>query len=93
LYAGWASFAGRRHYFRTKNGAMLTGLQTIDGSIYYFDKEGVMQTGWQEIDGKRYFFMENGTAHRGVGRFGARTFFFHEQHGYVCFTDKDGVLK
>ena len=93
LYVGWASFAGRRHYFRTKNGAMLTDLQTIDGSIYYFDKEGVMQTGWQDVNGKRYFFLENGAAHRGVGRFGARTFFFHEQHGYVCFTDKDGVLK
>lgn len=35
------------------------GLQTIDGSIYYYDETGTAVTGWQTIDGKQYFFDPN----------------------------------
>ena len=46
-----------------ENGALLKGLQTINGKTYYFDDAGVLQTGFQNVNGtERYYFNPNGEA-------------------------------
>ena len=42
--------------FYMVSGKKQTGLNEIDGKIYYFDTKGVQRTGWQKIGKKYYFF-------------------------------------
>ena len=39
---------------------MLTGWQTIDGLLYYFDANGAMAAGWTKLDGYWYYFNNEG---------------------------------
>ena len=57
---GWVT-ADDAVYFYI-DGAFVTGLQKIDGSLYYFSGEGVMQTGFVSVDGIRRYFRADGTA-------------------------------
>lgn len=44
---------------------MVTGLQTIDSKIFYFNSDGVMQTGWKELGSKWYYFHEAADGNQG----------------------------
>ena len=39
---------------------MQTGLQTIEGNVYYLGKDGAVQTGWKNINGNKYYFEVKG---------------------------------
>ena len=62
---GWLTINGKRYHFNTSdssraNGAMDTGLVTIDGSQYFFDEKGVMITDDFDANGKHYSFSADG---------------------------------
>ena len=60
LRVGWLSF-GSTYYYCGSDGAIVTGIYTIDGVGYQFDEEGVRQnlkTGWHEEDDKKYYRSE-----------------------------------
>ena len=42
-YSGWRTERGRTYYYDPASHQRLTGLQTIDDKIYYFDEDGVRQ--------------------------------------------------
>ena len=46
----------RKAYFDPKTCCAATGLQVIDGALYYFDSYGYAKTGKRTVDGVRYFF-------------------------------------
>ena len=47
-----------------KGGKALTGKQTINGMVYFFDESGVLQTGWVK-DGNRWRYYDKAKAHKG----------------------------
>lgn len=47
-----------------KDGKALTGKQTINGMVYFFDESGVLQTGWVK-DGNRWRYYDGAKAHKG----------------------------
>ncbi len=59
---GWVedSYHGTWYYFRSSDGTMVTGWQTIGGRKYYFHEDGTMATGWVYIAGHVYVFGDNG---------------------------------
>lgn len=54
--------AGKYRYY--KDGKALTGKQTINGMVYFFDESGVLQTGWIK-DGNRWRYYDGAKAHKG----------------------------
>lgn len=57
---GWNQSSNGWYY--VKNGAVLSGWQRIDGSLYYLDasNNNTRTTGWRYIDGLKYYFDSNG---------------------------------
>lgn len=47
-----------------KDGKALTGKQTLNGMVYFFDESGVLQTGWVK-DGNRWRYYDGAKAHKG----------------------------
>ena len=47
-----------------KDGKAMTGKQTINGMVYFFDESGVLQTGWVK-DGNRWRYYDGAKAHKG----------------------------
>lgn len=75
LHRGWLEQDGRRYYFLP---FMYTGLQTIDGEVYYFGYNGVMRTGWvTTYNGTRYF-RPDGTMLTGTQTIDGVTYRFDE---------------
>lgn len=65
LYSGamktrWLYDSGRWYYLSIQSGKILTGLNSIEGSQYFFDSNGVMKTGWVKEGDKWYYFDSNG---------------------------------
>ena len=57
MVQGWFADATGTYYLSTKDGHMLVGDVTINGSDYYFGVDGVMQTGLvTKPDGNMYFY-------------------------------------
>ena len=54
--------AGKYRYY--KDGKALTGKQTINGMVYFFDESGVLQIGWVK-DGNRWRYYDGAKAHKG----------------------------
>ena len=54
--------AGKYHYY--KDGKALTGKQTLDGTVYFFNESGVLQTGWVK-DGSLWRYYDGTKAHKG----------------------------
>jgi len=54
--------AGKYHYY--KDGKALTGKQTLDGTVYFFDESGVLQIGWVK-DGSLWRYYDGTKAHKG----------------------------
>ena len=49
-------------YGYVRNGQLVTGLQTINGTKYYFDQTGLLSIGVNNVDGKAYVYDKNGNA-------------------------------
>ena len=63
--SGWSLENGKTRYL-DYYGRPLTGLQPIDGGVYYFSSgEGAMHTGWLGMDGKDYYFGTDGRRQSG----------------------------
>ena len=54
--------SGKYRYY--KDGKALTGKQTINGMVYFFDENGVLQTGWVK-DGNRWRYYDGAKAQKG----------------------------
>ena len=73
--SGWSYTEDGTFYY--EDGAPITGLVEISGSLYYFGYDGVLLTGWQEDDGKQYYFSpEDGKALKGEQTIGDKKYFF-----------------
>ena len=55
---GWCQKNGVYYYH--KKYKPVTGIQTIDGSKYYFDATGRMHTGWASLNNTWYYFNTDG---------------------------------
>ena len=59
---GWKTSKGKKYYYI--NGKKVTGLQTINGKMYFFKtsgkNKGQMLTGMQTIEKKKYYFIKSG---------------------------------
>lgn len=101
---GWLEDGGSKYYLNPdKDGARVSGWQTIDNARYYFDKDGKMQTGWQTIDNASYYFNQDGVMQTGWlddGGFryylrpsdGAKVTGFQTIDGARYYFDKDGHM-
>ena len=49
-------------YGYVRNGQLVTGLQTINGTKYYFSVTGLLSIGVNNVDGKAYVYDKNGNA-------------------------------
>ena len=60
---GWIENEGNRYYILS-DGSVATGLQIIEGKLYFFEDDGVMvESEWKTVDGGVYYFLPNsGTA-------------------------------
>lgn len=75
LFEGWKEEDGRRYYLGPHR---YTGLQKIDGKIYYFSYNGEMRTGWVEACGRTLYFDDTGAMVTGVQTIGGKTYYFNE---------------
>ncbi len=83
-YLEWYTFSdGSVAYFDPDTGDAVTGMQSIDGSLYYFSDDYRMQTGFQTIADAVYYFTETGSLQTG----------FFEADGSRYYSDADGVLQ
>ena len=58
---GWQNMKEGKRYFSVNNKRMLTGMQTIGGSSFYFDsKTGVLKTGNFTVNSNKYETDKNG---------------------------------
>ena len=73
----WITESNKR-YWVDANGIMLTGVQTINGTTYYFDASGALQTktGWQQIDNAWYYFSTSGAAQTGWVKVSGKWYYF-----------------
>ena len=55
-----------------------TGLQMIDGAMYYLDSKGAKKTGWQTIGGKTYYFDKAGAMVTGTQTIGGKKLMFNQ---------------
>lgn len=87
---GWVTDEAQDRYYYV-DGIPVTGLQSIDGSWYYFNEAGVMQTGAITVDGIRYYFQTAGEAEgimwtkAGWKTLDGKRYYFRQQaNGTVC---------
>lgn len=72
---GWTELDGDTYYL-DEDGAVQTGLLTLQGDIFGFDAEGRLLHGWQELGGCRYYFGEDAKALRGLQDIDGDTYYF-----------------
>lgn len=53
-YSGWRTEKGKTYYYDPATHKAVTGVQSIDGKLYYFDQNGVMQDATFGIDVSKY---------------------------------------
>lgn len=86
-YKGWTKINDQWFYLDS-NGQLKSGLQTINGKIYYLNPNhdgsyGAMKTGWQTIDGHQYYFDSNGQAMTGLLYIGSKLYVFDNTTGQL----------
>ncbi|MDL2327632.1 SpoIID/LytB domain-containing protein [Ruminococcaceae bacterium OttesenSCG-928-A11] len=75
-YTGAATVDGVLYGFAS-DGALLKGVKTIGGKLYFLDETtGAAQTGWQQDGAKIYYVGENGHAVDGVHAVDGKTYYF-----------------
>ena len=74
----------KRTYHVDENGVMSTGLQKIDGTLYYFESwGGAGFQGWKKVGGTWYYLNEDGSLR-------TNQWFVHDKRTY--HVDADGVM-
>ena len=69
---GWVTVS-KKVFFYDEGGSKLTGLQEINGKLYYFIKAGSpknigrLKTGWKTINGRKYYFRTSGKTGKNYG--------------------------
>jgi len=74
--SGWLPQSEGTYYLA--EGIPLTGWQTIDDAVYYFQSDGTMHTGWLEEEGKRYYLGSNGVRVEGWLWLGTDRYYLEE---------------
>ncbi len=103
ITGSFAEINGSCYYFDA-DGAMVTGMQTIEEQLYYFGADGVMLTQmWIVSGGFTYYFLADGSAAVGWLTLDGDIYYFQEDYtmaesvtlsidGYRCTFDEAGVL-
>ena len=73
MQTGWQSMNAGKRYFSTKNGKMLTGVQTIGKDNYYFNEDGVLQVGKFNVGDYTYETDKDGKIKKKTRRTGGVT--------------------
>ena len=73
MQTGWQSMNAGKRYFSTKNGKMLTGVQTIGKDNYYFNEDGVLQIGKFNVGDYTYETDKDGKIKKKTRRTGGVT--------------------
>ena len=73
MQTGWQSMNAGKRYFSTKNGKMLTGVQTIGKDNYYFNEDGVLQVGKFNVGDYTYETDKDGKIKKKTRRTGGIT--------------------
>lgn len=86
VYSGWRTTGGKTYYYSSTTHEPVTGIQSIDGKLYYFDADGVLQKGktfgvdvskyqknidWEQIKKAGVSFVIVRIGYRGYGASGA----------------------
>ncbi|MCM1226774.1 MAG: C39 family peptidase [Clostridium sp.] len=80
--SGWVTDENGKTYYYDENGFVLTGLNEIDGDIYYFAPNGAMKNGWFTVDDIRMFFdLETGKRRTGWIDYMNETFYADSERG------------
>ncbi len=90
--AGWQETEGKLYYLDGE-GTPVTGLQCIDGNIYYFLLEdGSLYSGWATLAEKTFYFDENGIMQRGDCVIDGQSYRFLETGEFITgWYEKDGL--
>lgn len=76
------SFTTKRTYHVDENGVMSTGLQKIDGTLYYFESwGGAGFQGWKKVGGTWYYLNEDGSLR-------TNQWFVHDKRTYHVDADR-----
>lgn len=86
VYSGWRTTGGKTYYYSSTTHKPVTGIQSIDDKLYYFDADGVLQKGktfgvdvskyqknidWEQIKKAGVSFVIVRIGYRGYGASGA----------------------
>lgn len=79
----WKLINNKWYYFN-EDGARLTGLQNIQGTMFCLSPTGEMLTGMQNIGGKNYYFCERGGMQYGWVNVNGKDYYFDETNGQMA---------
>ena len=86
VYSGWRTTGGKTYYYSSTTHEPVTGIQSIDDKLYYFDADGVLENGktfgvdvskyqknidWEQIKKAGVSFVIVRIGYRGYGASGA----------------------
>ena len=66
-----------------QNNSVVTGIQKVDGNIYYFSNNGTAQTGWQKVNNRWYFFGNDAKAYKWRKWINGKLYYFNGS-GQMC---------
>ena len=93
MYKGWWTDPTGTYYLDAVDAHRVTGLTSIDGSVYYFNETGQMQVGAVNVGGVTYFFGADGKMQTGIQAVGDATYFFGADGAMATglIQTKDGI--
>lgn len=91
--AGWTQDAAGHWLYGTSEGYALTGLQSIDGTLYLFDGQGIMATGWVQAGEAWYCAASSGALYcKGWEKLNNRWYYFRSNGVMATGWLTDGKL-
>lgn len=87
-FSGWKSEGSSRYYLN--NGNRLTGMQSIDGSVCYFDpaNDGALSYGWIFTNNKWFYADQSGALVSGWRYIGGQWYWFDSLEGCAMATGR-----
>lgn len=87
-FSGWISEGSSRYYLN--NGNRLTGMQNIDGSVYYFDPahDSALTYGWLFTNNKWFYADQTGALVSGWRYIGGQWYWFDSLEGCAMATGR-----
>lgn len=99
---GWHTFSDNTVSWYDQSGDPVSGMQSIDGELYYFSDDYIMQTGFQTIADAVYYFSEEGRMQLGFCTIDGCRYYFDENgelhtgwlvlNGDRYYCGEDGVI-